>query len=303
MKRLICAAILLTSAVACDSESEPSQSEAVADVGADSAEGETDLGGTDGEPDAAEEDAEVDARLDVDTAPDAASDVDATPDTAADASSDVAPDADAEEDIPLTPPADCVGPTPATDLGSSSPGEVVDCPTCLGETTPNWTLYDFQPLSCGAGSYYGLDQFQGQPTLVVLLSAGCSYCLGQTVKLEELWWELQGQGHEFSFVVVNLQTMAERASNLTDRGSFAMFQDTADVAAWTLHGGGKDDFYFYDTDGILRAYYPARGSVETTLSDEEGYANVRDAMLYMLGEDVVLPADGDGSIPDDGEAP
>ena len=53
----------------------------------------------------------------------------------------------------------------------------------------------------------------------------------------------------------------------------------------------NDDFYFYDEDGILRAYYPARGSVETTLSDELGYANVRDAMLHVLGEDVVLPLD------------
>ena len=189
------------------------------------------------------------------------------------------------------------------DHGTPSSGDPIECPTCLGSSTPNWILYDFQPLSCGAGSHYGLDQFEGHPTMVVLLSAGCSYCLGQTVKLEELWWELTGAGHEFHFVVVNLNSMAGRQPNLTDRGSFAMFQDTEEIDAWGLHGGNKDDFYFYDAGGTLRAFYPARGSVETTLSEEQGYANIRDAMLHLLDEDVELPGGGDGTIPDGEEVP
>lgn len=313
MKRLIFAAILLSATVACDEELESSEPDTQVDVGVDTTEEDTATDvAEDVEEDAPEDvapDAEPDAAPDV--VPDAETDADTAPDAETDTESDATPDADvdpdaevdAEPDVPLTPPEDCVGPTPDMDHEESSTGEVLECPTCLEGGTPNWTLYDFQPLSCGAGSYYGLDQFQGQPTMVVLLSAGCSYCLGQTVKLEELWWELQGQDHEFNFVVVNLRTMADRASNLTDRGSFAMFQDTDEVNAWGLHGGGKDDFYFYDEDGILRAYYPARGSVETTLSDELGYANVRDAMLHVLGEDVVLPGDGDGTIPEEGEEP
>lgn len=313
MKRLIFAAILLSATVACDEELDSSEPDTQVDVGTDVAEGDTAAEPEDVVEDVPEADATADVEVDaepdaepdveVDAEPDAEPDADVTPTPDADASPDADPDAeqDVEPDVPLTPPEDCVGPTPEVDHEVSSTGEVLECPTCLESTTPNWTLYDFQPLSCGAGSHYGLDQFEGRPTMVVLLSAGCSYCLGQTVKLEEMWWELQGAEHEFNFVVVNLRTMADRASNLTDRGSFAMFQDTDDVNAWGLHGGGKDDFYFYDADGILRAYYPALGSVETTLSDELGYANVRDAMLYLLGEDVVLPGDGDGTIPEEPE--
>ena len=32
----------------------------------------------------------------------------------------------------------------------------------------------------------------------------------------------------------------------------------------------------------------------TTLSVDEGYSNVRDAMLHLLGEEVALPGEGGG---------
>lgn len=232
-----------------------------------------------------------------DVSTDGPSEADVELDSERDAQADV--ELDSEPDAPLVPPEDCIGVTPEFDHGAPSAGDGHECPTCLGEPAPNWVLYDFQPLSCGAGSHYGLDQFQGRPTMLVLLSAGCSYCLSQTVKLEEMWWELTGEGHEFNFVVVNLASMASRRSNLTDRAGFPMFQDTPELDIWGVQGGRKDDFYFYDAEGILRAFYPARGTVETYLSSEEGYGNVRDAMLHLLGEDVALPADGDGSLPDE----
>ena len=312
MKTLLPALILCALAVACGvDESDPlgperTEPDAAADV-ADTtsdivAPDAADLGEADvdaAEPDAPAPDADA-ATEDVpeSDAPDAGDAVDA-PDAELDAEGDIA-DADAEPDVPLVPPEDCIGATPEMDHGEPSAGDPHECPTCLGEAAPDWVLYDFQPLSCGAGSHYGMDQFQGRPTMLVLLSAGCSYCLGQTVKLEELWWELTGAGHEFHFVVVNLATMADRRDNLTDRAGFPMFQDTEDLDIWGVQGGGKDDFYFYDEEGILRAYYPARGTVETYLSEDEGYGNVRDAMLYLLGEDVALPGDGDGTLPDEG---
>ena len=40
-----------------------------------------------------------------------------------------------------------------------------------GEPAPPWTLPDFQPQSCGLGSTYGMDSFQGRVTVVALLAA------------------------------------------------------------------------------------------------------------------------------------
>lgn len=197
-----------------------------------------------------------------------------------------APDAAIEE---------CVGVEPETTYEAPYVGEPLECPTCVGSPTPDWALTDFQAISCAKGEIYGLEAFRGAPTMVVLLSAGCSYCLGQTVKLEQLWWELQAAGHEFHFVVVNLKSMSERQQNLLDRASFPMFQDTDETNVWEFMGGGKDDFYFYDSEGTLAAWFPASGDVETTLSVDEGYANVRDAMLHLLGEDVDMPAPPEGS--------
>lgn len=193
---------------------------------------------------------------------------------------------------------ECTGATPTRTTPEPSAGEPVECATCLGETAPSWTLTDFQEQSCGFGQTYGLDAFRGKPLMVVLLSAGCGYCLGQAEKLEELWWELRADGHEFTFAVINMAAQAERQSALLERASFPMFQGTPDVDGWALMGGGKDDFYFYDADGVLRAHYPAHGTVDTGLSRDEGYGNVRDAMLHLLGEEVALPGDGDGSLPE-----
>lgn len=193
---------------------------------------------------------------------------------------------------------ECTGTTPSRTTEAPSAGEPVECTTCLGDAAPLWSLTDFQEQSCGFGQTYGLDAFQGRPLMVVLLSAGCGYCLGQAEKLEELWWELRANGHEFNFAVINMAAQAERQSALLERASFPMFQGTPDVDGWALMGGGKDDFYFYDADGFLRAHYPAHGTVDTGLSREEGYGNVRDAMLHLLGEEVALPGDGVGSRPE-----
>ena len=44
-------------------------------------------------------------------------------------------------------------------------------PLQVGESAPPWTLADFQPQSCGEGSTYGMDSFQGHVTVVALLAA------------------------------------------------------------------------------------------------------------------------------------
>ena len=43
-------------------------------------------------------------------------------------------------------------------------------------------------------------------------------------------------------------------------------------------GGGKDDFYIYDAQGKLVHFFPFKGEVETNLSKEEGYNNLKMAI-------------------------
>lgn len=190
------------------------------------------------------------------------------------------------------PAGECTGVRPTAIHQAASAGTPPECATCLGSTAPDWVLEDFQTQSCGFGSIYGLDQFRGKVTLVVLLSAGCGYCLGQAEKLEELWWELKAAGHDVAFAVINQASSEGQQAALLERTSFPMFQSTSDVNGWEIHDGAKDDFYIYDTAGVLRAMYPAHTEISTSLGTPEGYGNVRDAVLNILGEPVALPGNG-----------
>lgn len=183
----------------------------------------------------------------------------------------------------------CVGVAPQAVADGPYGGTPAECPTCVGAATPDWKLLDVQPSSCGTGRYYGLQEFVGAPTLVVLLSAGCGYCLSQAAQLEKLWWELDAAGHRFHFVIVNMWAAGGALPQLLERVSFPVFQDTQDLDVWTAMGGAKDDFYFYDSEGALAAWFKSGGVMQTALTSESGYANVRDAMLHLLGEDVAMP--------------
>ena len=73
-----------------------------------------------------------------------------------------------------------------------------------------------------------------------------------------------------------------------EKCSYPLFQDLEEVDLWGLMDGGKDDFYIYDTDGILARYYAWGTEPALNLSTEEGYA----ALLYRRH----LPAGHAGGI-------
>lgn len=192
--------------------------------------------------------------------------------------------------LPL-PEGECTGVTPTNPREASSPGGTVRNPLSLGASQPRWVLEDVQPRSCGFGSHYGLSEFDG-PVLVVLLSAGCAYCHGQAAKLDELWWEFRADGRDVNIVIVNKTGELERRDALLERTGLPMFQDVAPVDAWGAVDGRKDDFFFYDAEGTLVAYFSSHGEVDTTLATEEGYANIRTGLQFLLGDDVELPLGG-----------
>ena len=203
---------------------------------------------------------------------------------------------------PLDPPG-TRGDEPAEPIDFTTVG--VPCepgPTCPGAEQPEWSLLDFQPLSERFGDYYGLEQFEGTVTLVSLHAAWCAYCRTQALYMDQMWKELLEQGHDVQFVTVNKDNAADEnyrdwmlyqhdqegnriydeQGNSIFRCTFPIFQDTTEDAAWALHGGNKDDFYIYDANGSLALYLPAGGDISTRLSSEAGYANLKNALTWVL---------------------
>jgi hypothetical protein len=136
---------------------------------------------------------EDDSAAPIDVADDAPEPIDAsvTADSAVDDSTVEDASADAAEDTgPLGPPEICIGISPPasafevpeppedggneSDAADSGPAEAdAGAPPQpeIGEPAPDWTLYDFQPQSCGFTGHYGLDVFKGEVTVAVLLAS------------------------------------------------------------------------------------------------------------------------------------
>ena len=91
--------------------------------------------------------------------------------------------------------------------------------------------------------------------------------------------ELADLGHDINFVGINAVTGLDYQGTLLNVCSFPFLQDTSAVNAFGIMGGAKDDIYVYRADGSLAIYLKNGGSIDTNLSDGEGYSNVRDIVL------------------------
>ena len=91
--------------------------------------------------------------------------------------------------------------------------------------------------------------------------------------------ELDAEGVDVRFVGINSKLSEAQQPLLVAVCSFPLFQDTALVDAWGMHGGAKDDFFIYRPDGTLSVWLDRGGPVNTTLSTAEGRANLRQAIL------------------------
>ncbi len=183
----------------------------------------------------------------------------------------------------------CIGVRPAEEAWQAKPsvegtppaGECPAGPTCAGASWPRWRLPDVQPQSCGYEATYGLDGFEGQPTVVVLLAGWCGFCQAQAVALQKMQLELEAEGKKIHFAVVNASNAVTNQQALIDRCTFPIFQDNDQINAWGLHGGAKDDFFLYDSKGKLVSYLPPTGSTPTNLSTPDGYAALKAAIVAL----------------------
>ena len=158
-------------------------------------------------------------------------------------------------------------------------------PLEVPDALPLWRLEDYQPQSCGYEATYGADTFEGNVVVLALLQGWCGYCQSQALELDKMRLELASEGYDdVAFLAVNgtSANTDEYKKALTDRCAFPLFQDTETINAWALHGGKKDDIFIYDAEGNLAASFTEAMEVNFTLSSDEGFANVKNAILGVL---------------------
>ena len=100
--------------------------------------------------------------------------------------------------------------------------------------------------------------------------------------MEDMKDELDFEGLDVQFVIVNQAGSIAQQANLTNNTTFPVFQDTFDMDAWEMHDGKKDDIYIYDENGVLTHYFTLGGALSLNLSTTEGYENVKNAILDTL---------------------
>ena len=89
---------------------------------------------------------------------------------------------------------------------------------------------------------------------------------------------MEAEGFTAYFITINKGDAVPFQEKLTNKCAFPQLQDTEDEAIWDLMGVGKDDFYVYNAQGKLVHFFPFKGAVETNLSKDEGYANLKTAI-------------------------
>jgi hypothetical protein len=94
--------------------------------------------------------------------------------------------------------------------------------------------------------------------------------------------EMEASGKDVHFITVNAVSALETQEKLVERCGFPLLQDQEDVDVWGLMNGSKDDFYVYDSQGKLAHFLPISGEINMNLTEEEGYNNLKNAVLNTL---------------------
>ena len=89
--------------------------------------------------------------------------------------------------------------------------------------------------------------------------------------MEKLKTELKQRGKDIHFVAINGQSAKDDVTNLTDDTTFPILQDSDGEEGWKAVGGSKDDFYIYDSKGVLAVHLPFSGTWATNLAEEGGW--------------------------------
>ena len=101
--------------------------------------------------------------------------------------------------------------------------------------------------------------------------------------------ELEVAGYEVNFVSINKDNAVDTQEEIIKHCSFPQLQDTEELGLWDRMGGGKDDFYIFDAEGVLQTYFRFYGPIGTTLSEPDDYQTVKQAMISVLDGKITNP--------------
>ena len=89
-----------------------------------------------------------------------------------------------------------------------------------------------------------------------------------------------------AFVIVNASYASSSVSNLNNKVSFHVLQDTSAIGAWSQFGGGKDDIFIYSKGLKLHSFLPISGDTDIVLTPTggNGYNNLKNAIQSALGD-------------------
>ena len=98
--------------------------------------------------------------------------------------------------------------------------------------------------------------------------------------------EIDAAGLQAHFVAVNAVSAKseQHQQKLIDKCAYPLLQDTDEADVWGLHEGGKDDFYLFDATGKLIVHLPFGGEMNTNLSTDEGYGNLKGLILDAIAD-------------------
>jgi hypothetical protein len=117
---------------------------------------------------------------------------------------------------------------------------LVESKVQLCHPAPNWTINN------------GTDPMReslGNVTLVTLLNASYHFGLKQALSMENMYRFLKSTGlKEFNFIIISSNDLgaSQKLKELSNKVSFAVYQETDSEKVWDALDGGKDDMFIYD---------------------------------------------------------
>jgi len=118
--------------------------------------------------------------------------------------------------------------------------KVVEGKAQLCHPPPNWTINNgSDPMK----------QSSGNVTLVTLLNASFRFGVKQASSMENMLNFFKSTGFkEFQFIIINANDFeaSQKFKELSDKVSFAVYQETDSEKVWDLLDGGIGDIFIYD---------------------------------------------------------
>ena len=130
---------------------------------------------------------------------------------------------------------------------------------------PKYKLTDVNPKSATYKQQLSLQDFAGKRIAVLLGAGWCASCVAQGEGMQKLKNQL---GADTVLLVLHEKNSASSAANMYKNLTIPVLQGTPSMDPWALHGGKKNDGFFYDTNGKKLGYFQGAGTIYTNVWEQ-----------------------------------